>query len=388
MIVLPLLSLALLHWSDFTYVGYFKLPEVQNQASRFAYVSGGNDSAVMAYNPNGDGGNGSLFVRGHAQMQLVSEINIPAPSKTGESTARQLQPFADVSGGRLHTKVSDGGTLDNLAGMVVLTPPGQSAPSVFWTLRQYYHVTGSDPESEGVSTLNLSNPQPKGLWNINGPYNATAGYLAEIPAAFADQYLRGARIVAGEEAVNGVATSSWGPAAFAIKPWLADGTYPPDRTNLASIPLVYHPRSNAAGSPGIYPGWNPACKVGSVQWIQSGDKQALVFTVTIGSGICWYGTAADKPAEVPDDPVVTDKGYHAYPYQQQLWFYSVEDIQKSPKAGCAPGEFAHMKRTSSIHTIKGNRACRARSPTTAPTAGCFSWTRTGPRTAGGWSPCL
>ena len=313
-----LLSVAPVHWSDFSYVGEFRMPDVSGQASTFGYSA----ETVMAYNPYGDGGKGSLFVRGHTYQQMVAEVNIPTPSKTGLPSATVLQPFADVAPGYMFS-TDQGVQMDRLSGLVVTTVPGQTSPSLFWTVRHYYNVGTDDNNSHGVSTLNLSNPQPRGLWNIAGySNNATAGYLGEIPAAFADQYLGGKQILTGQQGVAGQGSSSWGPAAFAIKPWLDSGGFPANGTQLPAVPLVYYPSDHP------YPNWNLASKVSSVQWIQMGDKQALAFTVTLGLGKEWYGAGPDYPYLAGGDKVITGKGYHAPPYETQIWLYSVDDVLK------------------------------------------------------------
>ncbi len=86
-----LLSVAPIHWSDFSYLGDFRLPEVQGQGSTFSYVgTDAADGAVMAYNPYGDGGKGSLFVRGHVYDELVAEVGIPNVAEEGLPTATVL----------------------------------------------------------------------------------------------------------------------------------------------------------------------------------------------------------------------------------------------------------------------------------------------------------
>jgi hypothetical protein len=341
-----LLLVAIVAWTDFSYVGAFRLPEVANQASKFSYV---DEGAVWAYNPYGDGGKGSLFIRGHAYQQMVSEVGIPRPGAwkndpavaAGLPTARVLQPFGNVAPGYLWNS-SQGAEMNQLSGLLVTTLPGKPSPCLLWTVRHSYNVASGDYNSHGISTLDLSHPQAKGLWNIAGfPNNATAGYLAEIPAAFANQYLSGRRIITGQQGVSGDASSSWGPSAFAIKPWQDDGALPPDGAQLEAIPLVYHP---AFDHP--YPGWKHANFVNSVQWLQLGDRQAFVFTVTAGQGEDWYGNGADYPYLPGGDKVKTGKTFHAPPYDTELWFYSVDDIQKVVQGQIQPWEIRPCQRVN------------------------------------------
>lgn len=317
----PIINPTNISFSDFTYSGAFRLPEVSGQGSTFTYITeiaaGG---AVMTFNSTGDGGNGSLLIRGHVYQMLVAEINIPTPSKSSLPAASVLQPFGDVAGSFLS------GAVNTLSGLLVTTPAGQSSPRLFWTVRPYYNTSSDDLNSHGVSSLNLNSPQAIGIWNIaNYPNNSTAGYLGEISAWFADTYLGGKRIITGQAGVSGNASSSWGPAAFAIKPWLDNGSFPTNGTDLANVPLVFYPLDKR------YPGWKGANKVNAAQWIQVGSKQGLVFSVSVGLGADEYGDGSAF-----GDQLDNTKGYHAYPYQTQLWFYSIDDIQKVAQGTMQP----------------------------------------------------
>jgi hypothetical protein len=92
--------------ADLTYLGAFRLPGGDDPPLTFAY--GGN---AMTFNPDGDSGNGSLFIMGHDRQPWgglpdggqVAEISIPAPVISTNlddlNTANFVQNFTNVAAG-------------------------------------------------------------------------------------------------------------------------------------------------------------------------------------------------------------------------------------------------------------------------------------------------
>ena len=92
----PAPSLPLVSSKDLVYEGAFRLPQSSSSQTSFEY--GGT---ALAFNPRRQ----SLFVVGHDWYQRVAEVSIPpvhrADSVSGLATASLLQPFADVTDGRM-----------------------------------------------------------------------------------------------------------------------------------------------------------------------------------------------------------------------------------------------------------------------------------------------
>lgn len=308
-----------LKWSSFKHVGAFRLPLNPGGSSRF-----GNSTGVTAFNPNGNGGAGSLFVTGHAHHNKVAEVSIPSPKDIGidvEKTgslpiAKVLQPFGDPVGS-LRKKGF------RISGLAILNS------QLAWTIRYTYNVASKDYPSHGLSTLKLIKPDSKGLWNIaNAPHNMSAGYLCSIPPdRELPKKLRGMNLMSGQSEVPGRASSSAGPALFGFR---FSPPFPKPNSDFASRPLVYYPLQKS------FPGWGPANKVYDSEWIQVGGRECIAFLVRWSKGRHWYGHGESYPHYPGGDRWDSSKGYHAPPYVIELWLYDAKDLIEVAMGGLKP----------------------------------------------------
>jgi len=334
---------------DLEYLGAFRLPE----------PSGGSDwdysGHALTYYPGGDldgpadGFPGSLFGVGHDQNLHVSEINIPAPvvSKNPADlpTAVTLQPFGDITGGRITEDLA----LPRL-GLEVLPAMGaQTSPKLHFTIGQ--HIQSFEP-SHGWAELDLSNPQPAGMWVFNGYSNYTTNdYIFEIPEAWAEANTPGLRLASGRfrEGVWG----GGGPALFAYGPW-NDGNPPGSNSALTAITplLLFGIQEPDMTSDIITMAENTSMDgyqesdhwLGSA-WLTAGERGALIFTGTKALGESWYGFAngvvwdyeCAEQNNCPDYPEwpYDDRGFWAEEYQAQIIFFSPDQL-----AAVARGEIA------------------------------------------------
>ena len=234
---------------DLIYKGAFLFPEGEND--EWAY-----SGHALAYYPNGDSGGsadgypGSLYAAGHAHIDYVGEISIPAPAYGDNLTdlprARVLQAPADITGGWkdncTYTPECEYREVDGLEYL-----PG--IEKIAWNLRDWYNVTeDNDQDSLGWSDLDMTNAQ--GVWHIgqrNGIDDVfhngkTCNYLFKAPQSFADSYLDGKWLIAGNHREAGALGGSQGPTMFALAPW-EDGNPPASSQNLDALALVYYPEN-------------------------------------------------------------------------------------------------------------------------------------------------
>jgi len=315
------------------------LPEelVYEGAIRFPGASGasrwGYGPQALTYYPEGDpageddGYPGSLFGAGHPWHNCVSEISIPRPVKSPSkdysklNTAKTLQPFADITGGRKDKRTGHWKHLDHFGGLAYLPAIGGSGPGrLHWCFFYYYNVSNKNPAGHGWSELDLSDPKAQGTWHV-GPFKdprfsskRTNAYLFEIPEEWAKKYVGGKRLACGKGDGCGSAGVSHGPALYAFAPW-QDGNPPPDNAELsATILLMYPPSGNY-----MRPAWTNGDAHSGGAWLTAGKKSAVVFALRKALGRHFYG----KPREGDHGG---GKGYHFTPYEARLYFYDPADL--------------------------------------------------------------
>ena len=218
---------------DFTYLGFFKLPEPSG-GSNWEYSGHG-----LTYYPEGDpdgtadGFPGSLFGFGHDHQLFVSEISIPEPVISANdqevNTADTLQPFADLSGGIFSAPEM---TIPR-AGLVYL---GEPEPRLYFTFGE--HFQDFEP-SHGWANLDLTEEIAQGPWKFGDYTNyVTNDYLFEIPPAWAEMIAPGPLIASGR-AREGL-WSGRGPALFAYNSGDVDNPLPPNNKISGVIPLLLY----------------------------------------------------------------------------------------------------------------------------------------------------
>lgn len=316
--------------ADFAYLGAFMLPVGDWGDSRFAY---GGEAA--AFHPGGDpestdGFDGSLFVSGHpTRSPGVAEVSIPAPMQHDGTTeslpiADVLRPFADITGGRARTAVAGtdvGGTgeLDGYrySGLEVIETA--AGPRLAWTVWQYLNHSNNPVPGHGHSSVDLRDPDPQGPWFL-GEYDArqTAGYLFNVPEAYATEYLDGFRLLSGlRDRPVGTGMSS-GPPFFAFN--APSEAAPGERIDV--LPLAFYD-----GEPQALDNFGGGDTAGGAEWITTADgNHAVIVVGSKGLGEVRSGGPG------PDDCGI-NSGTHAGPYEPRVLFYDTDDI-----AALASGE--------------------------------------------------
>ena len=282
--------------SDFTYLGAFRLPGGESPPLTFAY--GGN---AMTFNPDGDPGNsdaypGSLFVMGHDRLAYgdlpdgnqVAEVSIPPPAITADVSqlpkADFIQDFQTVAAGWFTD-------LEEIprVGMAYLNHPA-TGPKIHLSWGQHMQ-SQNEPSLQAWFDPTLTDPHFQGTWVIGDQtlYNVS-GYMFEIPTSWAETYAQGRYLGAGRMRDGG--WYGMGPALFAYRPWLPDGSAPPSGTHLQATPLLmYENTYNSADIVRCMNGYQHPDEWEGAAWITTtSGKTAVLFAGTKSTGDkYWYG---------------------------------------------------------------------------------------------------
>jgi hypothetical protein len=287
--------------ADLLYQGSFTFANASTTCSAgtvdFAYVQG-----VIAYNP----ANRSLFVVGHDHCQHVAEFRVPEIG----GVAPLLQPFRDVTGGRLsQINPSDPGS-KKIGGLHVL------GDRLVMSAYSFYDGGGTATSSHFVRSTNLGAADVRGPFRV-GSLNPGfyAGYFAPIPAEWQERF-RGT-VLNGQCCLSIISRTSFGPSVSVVSP--EDLLAARDRT--PATMLVGYPEGHLELGDGTATGplFNLTSQVRGVV-LPKGTSSVLFFGHH-GLGRYCYGEAAEC-----GDPINLNKGGHAYPYQPQVWAYRASEL--------------------------------------------------------------
>ncbi len=317
------LPASLLGPDDLTYLGAFRLPSDAPDEVGWSW-----SGEALTYYPDGDpsgpddGFPGSLFGTGHNWNQYVSEISIPVPVVSATrnleelNTATTLQPFQDIRGDTLEWNLEQ-----PRAALEYLPPQGeQETGKLYFSWVQHLDEGATNP-SHGWAELNLSDPQPAGLWRIGEYWNyVTSDYLFAIPQEWADTYTPGMSLATGRFRDGG--QGSFGPSVFAIGPW-NQGNPPAAGTVLEAIPLLLYGNYYQEGSTAMN-GYADSDAWTGAAWLTAGEKSAVVFIGYKGLGDTWYGCPDGTvwPDEPPFPPECDDRGWWSTEFEAQMIFYN------------------------------------------------------------------
>lgn len=359
----PAISAERLLPSDLTYIGAFLLP-----TTTFFDAMGEQgypQTSGMTFNPDGNGGAGSIFIIGRGGR--VAEISTPTPKLSSLTTATVLQ--SDMGPFNYGAQLQN----DATSGIAYMSARGsQTSPKLYFGSFEYYNTDGTDYNSLGWSNTTLSNSQAAGLWHV-GPFAGgnldawnhgvkSGEYLIAAPQPWADQYTSGRSLLIGRMREAAGAGGSAGPVLLATAPW-ASGNPPAPGTALPATPLMYF-ATNVVLPIGTsttwqawrfnndpeWSYWSPKDRSTGGAWIERGGKRALVMGFT-------HGTFSNNPIQPKygsdgahggfvDDPSgrtpaycygdgsmcsssggTGNKGYAAGPYRARLAFIDITDLE-------------------------------------------------------------
>ena len=315
----------------------------------------------------------SLFMVGHDQGQLATEVGVPAlsqgPALTDLSIATVLQLFSDPTEGRMESVNPGSGTQKKIGGLFVYQD------KLYTTVFDFYDGASTQLVSHFVSSPDLS---IKG--DVVGPQRVKycIGAVDCLRAGYLDGYFgvvppewqgpMGGPVLNGNCCLNVISRTSWGPAVFTIDP--AQLGVPDATGQLPDVfaqPLVYYFSDGSAREAATghfhalaedvlrpadppYFGGNDAChntsalfncssEVRGVVWPQ-GTRSVLFFGRQGLGSICYGQGTSDQtlhgqpvdPVNQPDvvycfDPADHNKGFHAWPYAHYVWAYDANDMR-------------------------------------------------------------
>lgn len=300
---MPLLApqaMPLLDKSALVYEGAFRLPDATVNGTSFHY--GGT---ALGFNSN----RRSLFLVGHDWHQRVAEISIPQPRRSAVvdqlSTATLLQPFADVTEGRL--PLVDQGTV-KIGGMLV------SGDRLYVSAYSYYDGDANQRLSHFVSGLDLGVQGdvqgPIQVWEKAG---LVSGYMADVPDQW--QALLGGPVLIGQCCLAIISRTSYGPAAFAVDLSRLGRSEP-----IAPLPLVYYPSAHPLGQWGTQNAYvNGSTSIRGL--VFPARTRSILFFGRHGIGPFCYGSGVEC-----HDPADPSQGTHAYPYEYYVWAYDASNL--------------------------------------------------------------
>ncbi len=320
----------LLQPADLTYRGAFRLP---GESGGSTWAWGGY---AMAYRPDGDpsgpadGCTGSLYGTGHAQQCYVSEISIPVPVISAAkdvnelNVAETLQPFTDVRAGVGQLEV-----LQEIirVGLAYLPRQGdQTADKLYLAWGAHFQEDAQNVASHMWCDTDLTNSH--GAWRV-GSYSlySVNDYMFDIPQAWATANVGGRLLATGRYRDGG--WSGQGPALFAIAPW-TQGNPPAHNTVLEATPLLLY-SSTFYEDPTDYKmvGYHNSDEWAGGAWLSAGDRSAVIFAGTKGTGNCWYGltdgTVWPDEAPYPSDPN-NERGWWSTSFVARIIFFNPDDL--------------------------------------------------------------
>jgi hypothetical protein len=339
--------------SDLHYLGAFRVPPAQSEsnASEDALAYGGR---ALGMSPRG------LYWGGHDWHGRLAEISIPAVGETADI----ITSLADVPNlSSIHP--------DPDPGAVVLGGTLLHNQRLVVSAYVYYDASGRAHRSHFVGAPTLT--------DFTGPYaldgdvpGALAGYMAAIPQAW--QALFGAPALTGLCCVSIIGRSSFGPALSAFDPdalghahagtevpalrtQATEPDVPALRTTdgVVATPLLrysfdtpLHPDFDRDGRANDW--FNLSTMVRGVAFPD--DTRTVLFIGRHGTGPYCYGTGPEC-----DDPAEPHQGTHAYPYQQQVWFYDANDLLAVKEGRLRPHDprpYAVMRLPSSDEGVSSN----------------------------------
>lgn len=162
------LSLPLYNPANISYLGRFAVPTGTGAGSEGFKYSPDQGGGAIAYDPNGNGGAGSLYVGGttvgnNRHTTVVAEISIPTPKTSGTlNTASLLQGFAAVCEG------NDWLTGTSSAQGAMMTGLMVADSRLFMTVAGWYLTGENQPYSIGArSSLSLSSSSMQGPYKVS-----------------------------------------------------------------------------------------------------------------------------------------------------------------------------------------------------------------------------
>ena len=208
--------------SQVSYVGAFKFP------GGFGNYGGHG----VTWNPEGDGGLGTLVVQGAVFTDQAAEFKPPTPQPMGSITTYVNLPTATTV--RAATAMSGGlytGGGQNLMNSLGYYKSGTHPTKLCFSMMNFYNVTNAPENYLGCSNPLGQTANPGGLWTSNVSSNRTGGHIFQIPTSVATRWQHPTRdLCFGFSRDAGAFGGSLGPMLICGSPWSTGDTFIPGST--------------------------------------------------------------------------------------------------------------------------------------------------------------
>jgi hypothetical protein len=208
----------LVYQDNLTYLGCFTTPDYSGATANDNFAYGGS----IAFNPNGNTGTGSLFVRGHVYQNRVGEISIP-DQVLWATTSTQSIPKATLLGTRTYDPI------EGQLGTAGITSGGSIYIGGLHVYQDRLLVTAHGDYTYNPASWFWSRPLDLTVTSqVKGPFSVSdrtkgqenerrfAGYMADIPTDL--QTKLGGTVMCGLSAQSIVSATSDGPSISGFNP--------------------------------------------------------------------------------------------------------------------------------------------------------------------------
>jgi hypothetical protein len=204
--------------SQVTYVGAFKFP-----------AGFGNYGGLGAtWNPEGNGGAGTLVVQGAVFTDQAGEFTPPTPQPLGSITSYGNLPTATT----VRAAISMSGGLYRGGGQVLMSSlgyykSGSHPTKLCFSMFNYYNITNPQDNYIGCSNPLGQTPSPGGLWNA-APIDSrrVGGHVFQIPTSVATRWQHPTwDLCFGVSRDAGAFGGSMGPVLICGTPWSSGDTF-------------------------------------------------------------------------------------------------------------------------------------------------------------------
>lgn len=344
----------LLQQSDFTYLGAFRVPKSDMGGPLYqGLVYGGS---VIAYNS----ANNSLFIVGHDRNQQVAEIGIPEIVNSTDinalKEAKIIQNLYDITEGNLLNVMADGGPIPangtKIGGLL------RYGDKLIGSIYAYYDGGYNAVRSHFTSGLSFSTTGDfQGIFEVgNKPIPVpqagfVAGYMTPIPANW--QTALGGKVLTGMSCLAILGRTSSGSAAFAFDPDQLGASAPAPASALLYYTLehptigdyytsgtLYNKGTHHSGvvfpigsRSVVYTGWQGLGEACYGPGTNRAEEHGNRYNFPPPNNTCMGVTMTDTTNPCCYDPLILNKGPHAYPYAYYTWAYDAKDLARVKAAG-------------------------------------------------------
>jgi hypothetical protein len=341
------------------YLGTFRMPIASGpNPYNFSGADGWGGGAIAWFKESGNNGRGSLIVAGRAAAgaSYLTEITIPLSKDLSQDASA-----ADIV--RASFLVPAPYFFDLAKGQSASTAPGDSnwvvSGGVFVANGNIYQNWGSFyyglnttathfmKTGENLESGTTSGPfsfESKSI-DLSSGVNTYAlwyrGANAKVPAEWTVHM--GGEMLQGQSQFSNTSPMGYGPAIFGFSPSNIGLVSPVPNTA-----LLGYSETNPIESQGVCQTndlWMRGVSSVSGIAFPSGSSSILISTL-IGKGTKTYGSP-DELDTAPGhsncglfivDPIIRDKGYHAYPYINQILAYNANDLKAVKEGSKKPYE--------------------------------------------------